>query len=172
MVSGCLGFLCPVQLPWCINQALIGVVFMFIGYEARCRSVYNLIKGAPLSMPVFALAVGGFAAYVNGFVNMRTNTYGNSVLFVVAAACLTFTCFFLSQRLAFLDSGLTRELKYIGQNSMAYLCLNQAVLLIPMKLLPASDLYSLKLIILVFAMAALHWLALFLENKCPLLLGK
>ena len=172
IVSGSFGFLWPNQLPWCINQAFVGMLLMYMGFAFRRSRLLETVNVAPPAMIVLALVFGGFAAYLNGFVNMRTNTYGNPLLFIVAAILLTFVMYYLSLRLVSSSSKLTDELKYIGSNSMGYLCMNQAVLLVPMKLLSGLNLCVLNLVILTLAMGVLHLLVKLLINKFPLMLGK
>ena len=130
------------------------------------------VNAAPPTMIVLVSVFGGFAAYLNGFVNMRTNTYGNPLIFIVAASLITLVVYYISLRLVSSSSKLTDELKFIGSNSMGYLCMNQAVLLVPMKLLSGLNLYVLNLVILILAMAVLHGLVSLLINKFPLMLGK
>lgn len=169
---GCVGFFWPNQLPWCVNQAFVGMLLMYVGFAFRRSRMLEKVNVAPPYMIVLVSLFGSFAAYLNGFVNMRTNTYGNPLLFIFAAISLTFVMYYISLRLATSSSKLTDELKYIGSNSMGYLCMNQAVLLFPMKLLSGFNLYILNLIILILAMAVLHWLVRLLVNKFPLMLGK
>lgn len=134
--------------------------------------MFEKVNAAPPSLIVLVSLFGSFAAYLNGFVNMRTNIYGNPLLFIFAAISLTFVMYYISLRLASSSSKVTDELKYIGSNSMGYLCMNQAVLLFPMKLLSGFKLYILNLVYLILAMAVLHWLVGLLINKFPLMLGK
>lgn len=172
IAAGCFGFLWPNQLPWCVNQAFVGMLLIYMGFAFRRSQLLETVNVAPPAMIVLALVFGSFAAYLNGFVNMRTNTYGNPLLFIVAAILLTFVMYYISLRLASSSSRLTDELKYIGSNSMGYLCMNQAVLLVPMKLLSGLNLCVLNLVILTLAMGVLHLLVKLLVNKFPLMLGK
>ena len=146
IAAGCFGFFWPNQLPWCVNQAFVGMLLMYMGFAFRGSQLLETVNVAPPATIVLALVFGSFAAYLNGFVNMRTNTYGNPFLFIVAAILLTFVMYYISLRLASSSSKLTYELKYIGSNSMGYLCMNQAVLLVPMKLLSGLNLCVLNLV--------------------------
>ena len=169
---GCFGFFWPNQLPWCVNQAFVGMLLMYMGFAFRRSRMLEKVNAAPPTMIVLVSVFGGFAAYLNGFVNMRTNTYGNPLIFIVAASLITLVVYYISLRLVSSSSKLTDELKFIGSNSMGYLCMNQAVLLVPMKLLSGLNLYVLNLVILILAMAVLHGLVSLLINKFPLMLGK
>lgn len=169
---GCFGFSCPIQLPLCLNQALVGMLLMYIGFVFRTNQISEKAKVATPSFILLFAAFGLFIAWLNGFVNMRTNVYGNPLLFVVAASTITFVMYYISLRLTTGLSKLIDELKFVGSNSMGYLCMNQLVLLVPMKLLTVLNLHFLNPLILIIAMAVLHWLVSALNNKFPLLLGK
>ena len=172
IVLGCSGFFCPMQLPWSLNQGLVGVLLMYIGFVARKCKVLEEAKKVPAVAVFIFLIIGYFIAYLNGFVNMRTNTYGNPLLFIFAATSLTFVIYYVSLRLTFNPFNVADELMFIGSNSMGYLCLNQAVLLVPMKFISGLNLYALNFIGLIFAMAILHWLVIVLIKNIPLMLGK
>lgn len=124
-------------LPLSINQALIGVFFIFVGYCFQKIDLLNLAinKWSLVLLFLFTSAT----VFLNDFVNMRTGEFANPLLFVFNAISMTIILLFLFKNIddyycKISKNGITMFLrnrfKTIGKNSIIYLCFNQLAIFI------------------------------------------
>lgn len=163
-----LGYIIPFyfRLPFALDVSLIGIGLFEIGiiFKNKYSTRINHLN-------VFVMfIIGSLLEFVNGYVNMREGTYSNILLFFIVSCLITYSLFYFCSVInSKFHNFMTEELKFIGRNSIVYVCLNQIVLLILNKIsLYFSNIILLllfKLMVLLFSFVILHWLVQLLNRK-------
>lgn len=127
-------YLISFRLPWALDAAFVGIGFYHIAHMIH-KYDNRIIRRLLNLNVVWSIVVGLLTCvliYINGYVNMRTQTYDIIPLFWINALLAIFVGISLSKIIdGFL--GNTRFVKYlkkVGKNSITYLCLNQMFILI------------------------------------------
>ncbi len=154
----------PFRLPYALDAAFVGLGLYHIG--RLFRSYPNQFTERLLNIPLVPnILIGGgttLLIFWNGYINMRTGTYAIIPLFWLNAVLAILVGLNLSRSIndiigAKCDIAI-RWIKYIGQNSITFLCLNQVVILGCKKIfaeLPSMNTLITSLAILVLSVAAL-----------------
>lgn len=113
-----------ISLPFSADSALVGIGFFFIGYLIKRYGEKLLNLDTCYVLMLFILNI--FGIFYNEYVNVRSNQYGNILLFWINAvvAVITFwnICRLIDRR------SDTPFLCEIGSKSLIYVCLNQFLL--------------------------------------------
>lgn len=109
-----------IDIPWYPDTAVIGSSIMFIGYKAK--KYEELLDKKKLIIIVCSVAIIVFVflynIYMNIYVDMVNNQYGNPIFFysgVIAGCALLY---YIAHIFDF------RILRYIGKNTITFLCMN------------------------------------------------
>lgn len=128
-----------IRLPWAIDAAMVGVGFYYAGYLLKKYSnisVVNRLMDLKLFEALLGLAIFSVLIIANGVVNMRTGSYsiiplsflnGAGFSIVILNICK------LAEQKAEKSKMLMipcNGLKYVGENSIVYLCFNQLCILL------------------------------------------
>lgn len=176
-----------IRLPWAIDISFVSLGFCHIG-RLISQNRSNKIIAYMLNMNIFytiaVIAVFSITVFVNGYVNMRKGEYSIVPLFWLNAIGLIIGWLNLAR---IIDSSLSNapvvdkvigEMKFIGRNSIIYLCLNQVTILVIQKIckhLPLSQIpwLVISFVSLIITIAVLHlFTILFNRTKLKLMLGK
>ena len=174
-----------VRLPWSLDAAFVGVGFLAVGHIYKNK--YKIIRdkyGELNSLKIVVLfAINFVMIFCNGLVNMRLALYSNVLLFWVNAVIAIIILFNVSKKIGqhkfLLCNFSLNELKFIGNNSVIYLCINQAIILIFNSI---WNLYGIdnvlllgvyKILILIIVLMLLHGVSYLISNtKLKFLVGK
>lgn len=121
----CLSELGVPQLPWHIEIALLGAVFLYIGFKLKESKIMERIDGRmPVAAAVLVSAIVGFyCVFTNPKVDLNPNLLNNVVLLYVGAVAVTFSlllfCKHAVKRCAFLE--------YFGKNTILVIGFNHAI---------------------------------------------
>lgn len=135
--------------PLNVDVALVGAVFMVVGYYSRqmidwFNTQKQWLPWLPIVMVVASFVVTGFTAYMNlpeslnpvcAHVEMSVGAYGDWGLFFVNALLMSAALIGLS---VLTDKWLKNKKLplFIGQNSLTILCIHGTILLAVSKVLP------------------------------------
>ncbi len=134
--GSCAKFILPCRMPWSLDAAFVGMGFYHLG---RCFKNFSLLREKVLKMNLlFAICLGCICVinilWGNGFVNMRTATYSNVLMFWLNAIVAIVVGMNLSRILCENMKGIFQRIvgmfSYIGKNSLVFVALNQVVIVI------------------------------------------
>lgn len=165
--------LLPYPLPWALSASFVGLGLYWFGemskkYEAKLEKLLNmnwwriLVVGAITTILIF----------VNGCINMRQGRYAIIPLFWINALLSVYLGISISKMIC--KTGKIKWLTSIGRNSIVYVCLNQIVIRILYKVFSYIQMPILvsHLLVLVFSLIALYWLAeMFTRTKLKVFIG-
>lgn len=114
-----------IELPLGLSQGLLGVGFYHFGHIIREKKI--IYKTWPTWVVMLIFIVISMFSVVNGFVNMRTNTYGNILVFFFVATNISLFLLIISKKIS---PQYVSYVNYIGENSIVFLCLNQLCILL------------------------------------------
>lgn len=124
------------DFPWSILPALVAVAFIHMGKIIKCFNSSKIIIRI-LHMNVVEIMllfiINMCLIFLNGEVNMRVGIYGSIFLFYLNALFSIILLWNISQGLDkqskyFFFGKFNNILKYIGENSIIFLCLNQCLI--------------------------------------------
>lgn len=159
-------FLMPFQLPYSLKTTFVGFILIYCGnllnkYNSS-KYVYRIMNLSLIETILLALFTS-ISIWLNGFVNMRSANYGNLVLFLFNAISMSTIIFNILRYIekAINDKFLNKTLnivKNIGKNSLLYLCFNQILIAIFMKILDFLNVNIIikKIIVLVCAILTIY----------------
>lgn len=111
-----------IQLPWHINIALIGTVFMFIGLKIKENNTLEKINHG-VSFVVSMVALGALCIVTNPRVDLCNNTLNNTFLTflgsITVSSAILFICYKYVNNFKFLA--------FLGKNTIIIMALNYAV---------------------------------------------
>lgn len=117
------------QLPWHVDVAFVGSLFMFIGY--RFKGFFQRSK-ASYKYNLFAailIIVATFFISINGRINMVTNQYQNILLFIIGAVTMCVGLYILvdyaSKKKAL--SPMLAPFCYLGKHTLVFIGFNYMV---------------------------------------------
>lgn len=181
----CVGIFAPtytrIVLPWALFQSFVATGFIYIGLLLK---KYNIIERIcslkTLWFYVFIIAFGiisGWMIMLHHEVNMRTNSYGCFLMFIVNATIFPVLIAAVSERLTKskipIIKILITEIKFVGKNSIVYLCLNQITIFAIGMVLIATNTPPFNLICLFMCMLLIHIFSLIIIRKpFDILIGK
>lgn len=109
------------QLLWHVNVAMLGTVFMVVGYEIKNSKILEKV-GMPLIGIIGLLGI--VVIFINGPIDVNKNVIGNPFLFMFGAICVCMLLFYMSFK--FWAGGSL--LSYIGKNTMIILGFHNALI--------------------------------------------
>lgn len=110
------------QLPWHIETALLGMVFMLIGYEINRKELLNS-KHLDWSMVSVIAAMGVYCIFSNSRVDINSNVINNVVLLYIGAIAISFILLWICMRYL----AECRFFAYLGRNTIIFLAFNYAI---------------------------------------------
>ncbi len=128
------GCLLKFQLPYSINAGMVGLGIFFLGNcLAENKDKLKMLITGKLWLIMIYLVLNGLI-FVNGYTNMRTGEYSIIPLFWINLLIGTLTYWNISIWIQnhskyYLIEKLSMLLRYIGENSIVFLALNQLVVM-------------------------------------------
>ena len=170
------------RLPWCADTALVGVGLMGAGNALKNKldSEYIIEKNTVLGIMIL---VNIAMIFTNGMINMRKAQYANVPVFWINAILAIVILFEISKRINKqthrFGKYIANELRFIGRNTVVYLCMNQLLILWINGLCDYMGIQSMriegayKLVMLVMLLVLLHFITkLFNQTRLKILIGK
>ena len=168
-----------VTLPFALSAAMVGAGLKECGRQAKGLGekyrINNRIISGSVSIAVFL--VGMLIVWYNGNINMRQGQYANVLLFWISAVAIC--CSLLSLSFLWIDLGKLKLINSvvcsIGEESIVYLCLNEAVIAVLIAL--RDKLVSVSVVsqvaVLVLTMLVLYVISkLVMRTKLRIIFGK
>lgn len=119
-----------IDLWWSIHISFVGVGLMYFGYLANKYHLIDRYTNTNFLYTIIIFIVHYFCIINAGYVNMRTGTYPNPIVFLINFALSMIFYLNISKIITkynILDK-VASFLKYIGKNSIIFLCFNQFVI--------------------------------------------
>lgn len=161
------------RLPFAADTSLMAIGLFEIGYKMKKSKYINSIKYKSISLLFIIFA--SIICFINGYVNVRNGEYSNIILYYLSSTMMTIGLFYICKFYIY-NIYLKDFLKFIGKNSIVYVCLNQIVLFVPNAILTRfTNIYYLffaKLLTLFFSMIILHCFVFLINRYCKCVLGK
>ena len=116
---------CPILMPWSLDTAFAGALFIYAGYRAKIDNMMQLSKPILLAIIGIILPIYLAAVWFNGNINMSVRVYGNHqiispLLFLIIGIM---GCFLYSVTSFFVEKiRIASVLAYIGKISLTILC--------------------------------------------------
>ena len=167
-------FECP-DLPWCMGQAVMGLVFAEAGYLLKKYDVIERLSGAKTTDKLgvlIVLAVCGYSAIlinhesIEAIVSMRSMRYGHFPLWIAGAVCVSLLLMFASAIIV--RPGSKREtvfspLSALGRHTILFFAFDFCMGMLAEDILhmflgfePWYFVFALKLILLIVLYAIWH----------------
>lgn len=121
----------PVYLPWSIEAALLGTVFMLMG---MCLRKYQVIEKAEKQywLPVVCVLLFALLHYLNGPANLALLDYGRFMsVYLILGLLGTVVVLWISRRLS-RNQIIKRAFSYVGQNTLIILAFHMTIISIMM----------------------------------------
>lgn len=170
----------PSTLPLALGPAFVGLGLYYIGYLFR-KNEENKFVLFLLNLPWFPnLLLGAITVvliFLNGYINMRTETYAIIPLFWVNAILSIIVGINFSKFLyTYIQNNVVGKwLVSVGRESIVYVCLNQVVILIVKKAFRMSNLptHLASIMILILTLVSLWIISkTIMHTRLKLLIGK
>lgn len=165
------GYIIPLffRLPLALDTSMMGIGLFAIGRYGKTFIMKNH-KLSSLIIGRVVFIAGSIISFINGYVNVRLGMYSNPILFFIAAVFITYGLYLFCLKVGRMQNIVLKEMKFIGRNSIVYVCLNQLILLVPNKIsavyincTPVLAVY--KIIVLVISLLLLHLLSILLNTN-------
>lgn len=125
----------PFRLPFSMGAAFVGVGLFYIGaFLGRCtdRRIIHAIQNLKIWQTILLVIPTTLLVYINGKINMRSGIYNGIPLFWINA----FLCIIIilnvskciCQSKSLVITKISNQVKWIGKNSITFVCLNQLVI--------------------------------------------
>ena len=171
-----------VLLAILVLTTLLGAItFVTVRFIPLKNVITRIIFTAPTVDPDEPpITINTIMIMKTGYVNMRTNTYPNTLLFLFNVILSLITYMSISKKIEWIPI-ISSWLKLLGKESMIPLCINQFVILVFNKLIDekvvtmisSNHIIFLRLSILGISLIAITLLTKWLSNsKCKVLFGK
>lgn len=184
-ITAVVGNVLPVQLPLCLDTAMVGLGLFGVGYFLRRynnKASINFLFNMNIFWLLIFFVFNTILIFINGYVNIRLCSYSIIPLFwinsIVAFLCYTNLFYKIEATDNKFVKVLNNWLKDVGKNSITFVCLNQIVLLILNKIVSICSLNNinyllLHLIILIAALFCLKIASVVInKTKLRILIGK
>ena len=157
-------------MPFTLDSSFVGAVFYYVAFFMRKEGFFQVILNKLQQYKTFYIifSVGiTTLILINETINMRVSWYGtipllwwfNAFSFIIVL--LSFTQKWSSFRMG---ESVRKYIGNIGKNSMVYLCCNQLIILLLMKI-PFSNTGGYKALALVLVLAILGMLDMLFHTK-------
>lgn len=119
-----------IRLWYSIDTAFVGVGLIYLGYLFNRFKLQDKIVPKNLLVMIILFIINYFCIIKTNYVNMRTDTYPNILLFLFNFIVSQIVYISISKILLKYNkiNLVTRFLKFIGKNSICFLCLNELVI--------------------------------------------
>ncbi len=148
LFGNCIQYIFSRQLPWALGASLVGLGLFHIGKLIHKYEKTKIVAFCLNLSPILFIIVGGMVIlliFLNGLVNMRTDSYAIIPLFWINAVTATVLGMNLSKKIVNVRKALVvRYIMNVGKHSIVYVCLNQWVISVVTLLL---DNFTLPLIL-------------------------
>lgn len=170
----------PFTLPFALGPCLVGIGLYHIGYLCRkyeSRKAVHFAMHLPLLPNILLGIVTTVLIFINGYINMRTETYAMIPLFWINAILSVVVGINFAKLIypKIQNHWIGKWLVGLGRNSIVYVCLNQIVILacyMVVFMLGLAMLLS-KILIFVVTFLALWYIGkFFMNSKWKILMGK
>lgn len=163
-----------IKLPFALNAAMVGIGLMHAGRAAR-KYEQMIIDLRWYQIVVFGM-LAGLAIMQSDYVNMRVGTYPDVfILFWTNAISASIIGMNIAKKIKglFKNNLINRYLQSIGRNSIVYVCLNQAVIMLSYNILhkgfvsfniPTNNDLLITVLNLILTLAILFLLSLLFEK--------
>lgn len=160
----------PYSMPFTLDSSFVGAVFYYVAFFMRKEGFFQVILNKLQQYKTFYIIFSvGITALIliNETINMRVSWYGTIPLlwwfnaFSYIIVLLSFTQKWSSFRMG---ESVRKYIGNIGKNSMVYLCCNQLIILLLMKI-PFSNTGGYKALALVLVLAILGMLDMLFHTK-------
>lgn len=164
----------PYGLPFNLNVASVGTLLMGLGYEIKKADNTVLFS----NLGGILIIIGSLLAFVNlpdsltpgnPHVEMSIGEYGNPFLFTLTALSLCISIFMISKIWANYRS--SKYVAFIGENSMAYLCIHGFTNIIVIRVLSKFWIVS-PILVCFFSICICTITTIIINNNCPNIVGK
>lgn len=122
-------FRLPILLPWSIDTAFLGALFMYLGFEVKDKK--NLLVRTDFVELIGMIIVYCIVVYYNGGINFSVRQYGErefaSVLFIYIIGLL-YTLIMARVCIIFDNTRLIKCLACVGKQSMLLLCIHLPII--------------------------------------------
>lgn len=166
--------LLPYQLPWALGASFVELGLYWAGhYVAENEVIFKRVLNLKFWQIIAIGFITSIRIFENGYINMREGTYSFIPLFWINAISACFIGISISKLIVFFGTkSILNYLTSVGKNSITYVCLNQFVILVLEKAIPANNVIR-NVEVFVCCMAVLHIASLvFSETKLKILIGK
>lgn len=126
-----------IVLPFSMKQGFVGLSFMGCGYlyrKLKDSSFVLKIEKCSIWIIVILGILNAAAIFYNGLVNMRKNSYSNRFLFWLNALITVYLMLLVVKRWISYrkdkEFWFERIVKYIGKNSITFVCINETAILL------------------------------------------
>ena len=170
----------PFTLPFALGPALVGVGVYYIGYlcrkEAENKAVHFIFNLSWLPNLLLGIMTA-VLIFLNGYINMRTETYAVIPLFWINAILSIIVGVNFSKLLyRYIQNSIVGKwLVGVGRESIVYVCLNEAVIIMARSVVRLLNMPKLLSAVLVFIITmALLWTIskIIMNTRLKLLFGK
>lgn len=127
------------QLPWHIDVALLGSVFMLFGYKYKSICIHKISFKKRMLISCIFLITASIIIILNGRINMVNNEYQNLILFIIGALMMFICLHLLTAELyiRFPQNIILRFLGYIGKRTLVFIGFNFVINSILLKITKA-----------------------------------
>ena len=112
------------RLPLALDTSFMGIGLYHIGVLSK-----KIMNDDNFKKSIICIIIGSIFTFVNGYINVREGIYSNILLYYFVASIMTYGLYGLAYKLNHLNCKIIKEFKFIGRNSLVYVCLNQLILL-------------------------------------------
>lgn len=165
-----------VRLLWGIDSALTSIGFYYLGYLINKYKLIGYIDKSSLKINMVIFFSAFIGIFINGYVNIRTISYSNIVLFYLNASIMCILLIKISmvieQKLQ--NSIIKKEIIFIGVNSLVYLVFNQIVIVFTRKVsnILFKNTYCIYIITFFVVILVLKIIVNFINVHFGILIGK
>ena len=128
---GIIGSFSIICLPFSCDSALVGSGFFLCGF--LCRKYLRKLLELSVGKTIILGIASNIVIFINSNVNMRENIYGIVPLFWLAA--LSMIVFLFNIFIIIMNTKENKFFKYIGQNTIIFICTNQLILFLIEKII-------------------------------------
>ena len=160
----------PYSIPFTLDSSFVGAVFYYVAFIMRKEGFFEVILNKLQQYKTFYISfLVGITALilVNETINMRVSWYGTIPLlwlFNAFSLIILLLCFTQKWSLFRVGERVRKYIGNIGKNSMVYLCCNQLIILLLMKI-PFSNTGGYKAFALILVLAILGMLDMLFHTK-------
>ena len=183
-----LGNVITYKLPYSINAAFVGVGLLFAGENFKKYGEEIILEKINKRRYIYIIliVVNIILIFLNGYINMREGKYAFIPLFWINALMAIIILWNISKKIERKKENkymkkIYNMIKFIGENSIIYLCLNQVVIKILEEVILFKILYNkifilelaIRMIALLVVIIILSILTIFIKNtKLKVLIGR